>query len=189
MDGHRRAGRAALAAALALVLALSQGCTYLRHRGEDLLDLGDFGVTLSIKPGLALYANGVSVSPGGLSYVDGYFLGLGGGRLGFTRHYQRCWGLFVLGHETHAWGDFNKGDPTTLNRQYVGVLGLPTFAILQSRPAYMPSCIHYLHVGFFGVVANARYMEMLDFMLGWAYIDLARDDGRTMSRWPWRGDY
>ena len=29
-------------------------------------------------------------------------------------------------------------------------------------------------------------MEMLDFMLGWATIDVAGDDGTKLSAWPWR---
>ena len=175
--------------ALGVLLACSQGCSYLRYRGEDLLDIGDFGVTVSIIPGLAIYADAVSVLPFGASYVDGYFVGWGGGQVGFTRHYERCWGLLVIGHETHGWGKFSKSSPTTLNRQFVGALGLPLFPVVQSRPAYMPACVHYLHLGFIGAVANARYMEIIDFLLGLAYIDLARDDGKPMSRWPWRGNY
>jgi hypothetical protein len=175
--------------AMVWVLAASQGCTYLRYRGEDFLDIADIGFTVSIKPGFALYADAVSVLPLGFSYVDGYFLGWGGGQFGFTRHYEHCWGLLAIGHETHAWGKFSKGNPSTLNRQFVGIAGLPLFPVVQSRPSYMPACVHYLHLGFIGAAANARYMEIIDFLLGFACVDLARDDGKPMSRWPWRGRY
>ena len=37
-----------------------------------------------------------------------------------------------------------------------------------------------------GFVGNLRYIEMLDFMLGFAAIDIAGDDGYTYSRWPWQ---
>jgi len=37
-----------------------------------------------------------------------------------------------------------------------------------------------------GFVGNLRYLEMLDFMLGFAAIDIAGDDGYTYSRWPWQ---
>jgi hypothetical protein len=53
----------------------------------------------------------------------------------------------------------------------------------------MPSCIHYLHVGFIGAAANLRYMEVVDFVLGLTTLDLGGDDGTAIGRWPWRGDY
>jgi hypothetical protein len=187
MKARSLAARGWLLVGLALLAAAGGGCTYLRHRGEDLLDVVDLGVTASIWPGFALYADGVSVLPGGISYVDGYFVGIGGGRAGAMRHYETCWGLIAVGHETHGWGDFRKGDPSTLHRQFVGVLGLPLFPVVQSRPSYMPACVHYLHLGFVGVVANARYMEVVDFIVGWTTLDLACDDGTPIARWPWRG--
>jgi hypothetical protein len=178
--------RLCLAALALLSLSAATGCTYLKHRGEDFLEIVDIGITASWKPGLAVYADGVSVLPGGISYVDGYFLGWGGGQLGATRHFETCWGLLVVGHETHGWGEFDKDDPDTLNRQFVGALGVPLFPIVQSRPSYMPACVHYLHVLFIGAVANARYMEMVDFVLGLALVDLAGDDGEPLGTWPWR---
>jgi hypothetical protein len=187
MAGHSVRRRLGVLLALVWVCASSQGCTYLRHRGEDLLDIADIGVTASIKPGFALYVDAVSVLPLGISRVDGYFVGWGGGQVGFTRHYETCWGLLAIGHEVHAWGSFSKDDPSTLNRQFVGLGGLPMFPVVQSRPSYMPACVHYLHLGFIGAAANLRYMEIVDFLLGLACIDLAGDDGQPMSKWPWRG--
>ena len=108
MARHSALKRVSVALALVVVLACSQGCAYFRHRGEDLLEIADIGFTLSAKPGFALYADAVSVLPGGISYVDGYFLGWGGGQFGWTRHYEHCWGLLVIGHETHGWGKFSK---------------------------------------------------------------------------------
>ncbi len=170
---------------LALAVSASQGCTYLRHRAEDAVDAFDIGVTASIWPGLALYANAVSVAPGGFGYVDGWFLGVGGGRVGLTRHYERSIGLLIWGYEEVGWGDFDKGDKDTLYRQYVGVAGimLPPY---KASPAYMPACIHYLHVFFVGGVANLRYMEMVDFVLGWSTLDIAGDDGYRYAKWPWQ---
>jgi hypothetical protein len=52
-------------------------------------------------------------------------------------------------------------------------------------PAYFPACTHFLHLGFVGVVANARYAEMLDLILGFIGVDLACDDGRSVGRWIW----
>ena len=50
----------------------------------------------------------------------------------------------------------------------------------------MPACIHYVHVGWIGVMANLRYMQAPDFVLGLLCIDLALDDGRQIGRWPWQ---
>ncbi|MHC5035057.1 MAG: hypothetical protein ACYTFZ_08480 [Planctomycetota bacterium] len=177
--------------ALGVLFTASQGCSspgnvgiYLKHRAEDLLDTFDIGVTLSLWPGLAIYADAVSVAPGGIGYVDGWFVGLGGGQLGLTRHYEKSLGLLIWGYEEVGWGEFDKHDKDTLDRQFVGVAGilLPPY---KGRPAYMPSCIHYLHVLCVGAVANARYMEMIDFVLGWSTLDIAGDDGYKLSKWPW----
>jgi hypothetical protein len=119
--------------------------------------------------------------------VDGYFLGLGGGRLGFTRHFETCWGLLVLGHEIHGWGDFDKSDSTTLHEQYTGA-GVVLFPIVESRPSYMPACVHYFHALFVGFVGNLRYMEVVDFVVGFSTIDINGDDGKEMATWPWRNN-
>ena len=189
MKGHSVLARLSGVLILVVLLMAAQGCTYLKYRVQDAAEMMDLGVTFSLKPGLALYADGVSVLPGGFGYVDGYFAGWGGGQLGVTRHHEFCWGVLVLGHERHAWGDFDKGDPSTYSEQWVGVLGLPVFPFVESRPHYMPSCIHYLHLGWVGLAANARYMEMIDFVLGWTTLDIGGDDGKTIGKWPWRSEH
>jgi hypothetical protein len=172
---------------VALLLVGSSGCTtYLRHRAEDLLEVADVGITLSYKPGLALwFAAPFSLGAGIGGHVDGYFLGLGGGRLGFTRHYLNAWGLIAFGHETIGWGDFDLSDDRTLYRSMQGAAGIP-LALWHGSPAYTPTCNHEIHLGFIGAVGNLRYMEIADFVLGWALIDIGGDDGRKMGKWPWK---
>jgi len=145
---------------------------------------GTGGLTVSLWPGLAVYGDGVSVLPGGFGYVDGWFLGLGGNQIGFTRHYEKSVGLLIWGYEEVGWGDFDKADKDTLYRQYVGVAGilLPPY---RATPAYMPACVHYVHLLWVGAVANARYMEMIDFILGFTTLDIAGDDGHRFAKWPW----
>ncbi len=41
--------------------------------------------------------------------------------------------------------------------------------------------MHSIHVGYVGLVGNARYGEMADFLLGFAGIDIAGDDGRKLG--------
>jgi len=37
-----------------------------------------------------------------------------------------------------------------------------------------------------GLVGNANYYEMLDFVAGLAGIDLSGDDGAYTGKWPWQ---
>lgn len=116
---------------------LESGFRYVKHRFEDAFETVDLGLTFSKRPGLALYGNFASVAPGGYGHVDGYFLGVAGGRIGPMRHYQGSLGLLAWGYEEVGWGDFDKEDLTTLNYQGVGALGL--LAPPYGRPASAPS--------------------------------------------------
>jgi len=204
MTGGRACGWMATAV---LALCAVSGCTlgkqsvgeYFTYRANDLLDILELGFTYSDDAQIALYGAGISGVFGVLGYADfdGYYIGMGGGQLGITRHYVHDWGLAVWGHEKVGWGTFDPNDPSTLNEQDVGVLGAlfgpyglaghfgawggPGF-----HPGYMPACIHYIHLGWVGVVANLRYLEPLDFVLGIFCIDLFDDDGPQPGRWPWQ---
>ena len=172
-----------LLAALATCSATA-GCTYLRHRGEDAMDMLDIGVTLSKKPGLAVYYDFIPLVPLGFCHVDGYFAGLGGGQFGFMPHTQRNIGLGVWGQEAVGFGEFDLEDPETVNFQRSGLAGMVHGPF--PGPDYLISCPHYLHVGWIGLVGSPRYLQALDFVLGWAIIDLCSDDGRPRGSWPWR---
>ena len=37
-----------------------------------------------------------------------------------------------------------------------------------------------------GLVLNLRFMEMLDFVLGWSTLDIVGDDGKKLGKWPWQ---
>ncbi|KPK57419.1 MAG: hypothetical protein AMK73_10175 [Planctomycetes bacterium SM23_32] len=181
----RKAWRTLAVAALAVVLSCSVGCTYLVHRSEDALDIVDIGFTFTTKPMIGLYWNSLDIFPVGYSHIDGYFFGWGGGQLGFTRHYDKCYG-FGYAYQEIAWGDeFDVDDPETININYAGILGyvLPPY---KHDPAYSPACVHFFpHIGFVGLVWNARYMEMVDFVLSWTLFDLAGDDGVEVGHWIW----
>jgi hypothetical protein len=44
--------------------------------------------------------------------------------------------------------------------------------------------VHFFpHIAYVGLVWNARYMEMVDFALGWAGLDIAGDDGYEVGQW------
>ena len=122
--------RLGLGLALAACLAALQGCAVVRKiyiytsdRVNDGFDMVDFGVTLSGKRGLSVYGCGGGLFTLGAGYVDGYFVGVGGGRIGIFRHYHKAIGLVLWSYEEFGWGDFDVTKPETLNRRYVGLLG------------------------------------------------------------------
>ena len=39
--------------------------------------------------------------------------------------------------------------------------------------------MHYIHLGRVGLVANFRWGEIADFLLGWTTLDIAHDDNRA----------
>jgi len=110
---------------------------YVVDRVEDGLEMIDGGLTFSKKPGFALYGHFASLTPIGVGHFDGYFLGVGGGQLGLTRHYLSGVGLGVWGYEEIGWGDYDVEDLATLQSQGVGPLGivLPPY----QRPGSVPS--------------------------------------------------
>jgi hypothetical protein len=173
--------------ALVAAVSMSQGCRYAQHRLEDALEIVDIGLTFSDEPQVGLYWNSLDLLVFGYSNVDGYFAGWGGGQIGITRHYNNCYGL-IVGHEEIGWGEFDKDDPETLYVRYSGLAGLPSMATGGS-PNYTPACVHFFpHIGYVGLVWNARWMEMVDFVLGWTTIDISGDDGYKVGEWsfPWR---
>jgi len=184
MHRHVSVRRIGWVLVLAVFMSAFQGCTYMKYRGEDFAEMFDLGFTFTKTPQIGLYANGVSIAAGGYSNIDGWFVGWGGGQFGVTRHYNKCWGLVLIGEETMGWGDFDKNDPSTLYHQWQGIggiLGMPA----ETNPSYVPACVHFFpHIGFVGLVWNARYMEMVDFILGWSTLDIAGDDGYRFGKWP-----
>jgi len=174
-------GRMALVTGLAAVVLMT-GCGYLQHRVEDAGDMMDLGLTFSRRPGFALYYDFVPVVPIGCGRVEGAFVGLGAGRVGTMPHLQRSTGLILWGEEELAYGQYDPADPESMRFQRSGLIGLPQGPI--PGPDYMLSCPHYVHLGWFGVVATPRYLQMLDFLLGWTTLDIGLDDGSERGQWP-----
>jgi len=181
MMGNRVTRWALNGAVAAWVLVSAAGCTYLRHRGQDAMDVIDLGVSVSSKPGFALFYDFVPVVPIGYGKVDGHFLGLGGGRFGVMPHYEESYGAVLWGQEAVGFGVYDLDQPKTLNVQHSGLAGLVQGPV--PGPDYMISCPHYIHLGWIGVVASPRYLQALDFILGWTTLDIAYDDGLTPGAW------
>lgn len=172
------------AAALMLGIALSglSGCTNLQHRWEDALDMIDVGVTFTKTPQIAVYKACSPVFAFGYGKVDGSFLGLGGGQVGLLRHHLEGIGLALWGEQKVAFGEFDLDDLKTLNHQRSGPLGKKSAPY--PGPEYMLCCVDHLHLGWVGIVANARWLQMADFALGWFGADICNDDGKERGEWP-----
>lgn len=161
-------------AVLPVVAVLAQGCAYVQHRGQDALDMFDIGVTVTKKPQFGLYANCPFLAPAGYGKVDGRFIGIGGGKVGSMEHHQDNVGLLVTGRENTTFGENNADGKKAKD---VAPGGFVTDAVDRDE-AYDPTCVHYLHLGWVGVTGNIHYAEIPDFFLGWAGIDIRRDDGK-----------
>jgi len=182
MKGSSILRRLSVVVGLAGLLMATQGCTYLQHRGEDFAEMVDVGITLTDTPQWGFYWNSLEIFPVGYSEVDGTFVGWGGGQFGATRLYNKCWG-FGYGHEIVGWGEFDKYDESTLYVRNAGIIGIAS-PPYENGPAYTPACVHFFpHIGYAGLVWNARYMEMIDFFLGWTTLDICGDDGVKIGDW------
>jgi len=166
MRSYRRRGKSVAAAACVAAIACLSGCTYLNNRWSDAKQMMDLGFTFSKKPQFGLYANCPMVTPIGYSKVDGYFVGLGGGKLGAGEHHQNNAGLLLWGREENSWKGFGKDDKATIESHKAGFVGIAEDA-KEDRVKYRPACVHYLHLGFVGIMWNLNYYKMADFFCGW----------------------
>ena len=194
---------------LALLLSIG-GCTYLKHRADDFKEIVDIGFTISKKPYFALYADELSLLPVGYAHTDGHFIGWGGGQLGKTTHAVHLWGFLVHGKEELGWhrkyeneGGAKEGEAKEAWRKREGFIEQTAGVTMviddaarlitgkmfegQNQPDHSLSCLHYIHLGWFGIVVNVRTLDILDFILGWFGIDFGRldlggDDG-TERQW------
>jgi len=183
MDGQTLRTRVALAGLLLVSLAPLQGCSYLRYRVDDAAEILDIGVTFTKTPQFAAYTNCPIILPVGYGKVDGYFVGIADGKAGLMKHHQKSVGLLFWGREEVSWEDFDAKEADTLSVQGVGMMGLAQGE--ERTEPYKPACMHYLHIGWFGVVGNIRWLEIPDFLLGIFGLDPLHDDGPDGGWWFW----
>ncbi len=182
---------------LCAVLSGAAGCSavesvgrYFQYRFEDFCEVADVGLTITTTPQWGFYWNSLEVLLFGYSDVDGYFLGFGGGGIGIRRHSNKCYGL-IVGVEEVGWSGNLSPDPIpeeNIHKRMSGVpgilMGLTGSGEYGAGPNYTPACVHFFpHIGYVGLVWNLRYMEFVDFFLGWFGLDISGDDGRQVGRW------
>ncbi len=171
---------------LMLIMVPCLGCTYLTNRGRDAGDVIDLGLTFSGKPQIAVFYDFVPIVPIGYGRLDGRFAGLGGGRIaGWAPHYEKSYGLILWGEEELTFRNSyeelemlgSEERDEAVDFQRTGLIGM--FQGPFPSQDYLISCPHYLHLGWIGVVATPRYLQMVDFVLGWTTLDIGADDNRS----------
>ncbi len=173
------------------VVAALPGCAskYMKHRGDDALQMVDIGITTTKTPYGSFHLCGFGLVSLGVGRVDGQFHGLGGDQFGTTEHFHRDLGVILWSYDEVGWGKkMDPEKPETLQRLHIGPIGYLLYP--ERRPPYAFACLHYLHLGYVGLVGNIRYVEILDFLLGWASVDICNDDGKPplAGDWHWRTD-
>ena len=184
---HRRtfARHVVMIAALAVLMLGLTGCNYLKYRYEDFIEINDLGFTFTKTPQFSAYINCPTVIPIGYGKVDGYFVGFGQGKTGIMRHKHDVSGMLFWGKESSSYTAFDESEADTLSVQDVGLLGL---TMHNETAKKKPVCIHYLHLGWMGVVWNLRWADIPDFFLGFAGLDFQQDDGPDGGFWFWKTD-
>lgn len=138
---------------------LFSGCTYLKNRKNDAMDMFDVGITVSAKPGFSAYVDGGLVLPIGVSYVDGKLLGIGRSTFGVHDFRQKGVGYVIGGSLQRGVDNYDPEDPYAPKRYDTGLLGYAkgtTFAQLgpaeeeTERPRTRATCPKTLHLGWIG---------------------------------------
>ena len=107
-----------------ILVTCCAGCgTYLRNRGNDALDMWDFGLSVSSKPGLALLpADYMNVTPIGFSRIEGNYYGVYKSRWGSWKISDSIWGALVWGDQTLTIGEFDPNDPHQFHPEAIAAL-------------------------------------------------------------------
>lgn len=188
--------RFVLAGAMVALTWLPSGCTYLAKRGHDAADMFEIGITTSSKPQFAFhpidYFNCVAL---GYSNVEGTYWGIGGrtvGRMPFKD--KSSWGLVFWGRDNLTIGDFDTNDPHQVWRKDMNTLREEGKPLPVERPEYSKGlvsilhrdhsappitymqCRRNIHLGWIGIHASGRPLDILDFILGWTTLDILHDD-------------
>ena len=191
-----RVVRSAMVVVVGLGLVGLSGCTYLGHRGRDAADMFEVGLTFSKKPQFALlpvdYFNLIGL---GYSQVEGTYAGIGNRRVGaMPIHDDGSYGLLFWGKDALKIGDFNPRDPHEVWVDDMEALAAAGQPLPTARPDYnkglirLPvegeapppvtfmQCRRNVHLGWIGLHASFRPLDIVDFLVGWTTLDILNDD-------------
>jgi len=185
-----------LAGILLPTLLLTNGCVYLQNRGHDAADMFEVGITVSSKAQLAIYPaayfNLVSL---GYSNVEGTYYGIGGRTIGSMPFKDKAsWGVVLWGYDNLNVGPFNPDDPHQAWRSDMAKVKAQGNPLPGDRPEYSYGaitlaveghsappityfqCRRNVHLGWIGIHASLRPLDIVDFILGWTTLDILGDD-------------
>jgi hypothetical protein len=172
---------------MAAWMLATSGCAYMADRGGDLLDIVDIGLTFSdhLEPDIGLYIDYFNIIPLGGSRIDGKMLGIGNRRIGWMDYEHNSWGVVLCGTEQKGCGPFEAADPHQARRDQTDATerprfgaGLPRMIVDDNRPPF-PNYIEVdrcLHLGWIGIYATARPLDLIDFIVGFTTLDFMGDD-------------
>ena len=175
-----------LAVVAALLLQLT-GCTYMKARGRDAMDMFDVGITVndSVVPQFGCYFDQFTVIGIGYSHVDCKVLGVVNRHAGFMNYKNHDWNALVWGSKQDGAEPFNPADPRQARQDQRNLKERPAFDTGFVReipsentppPLQFAQCNRIIHLGYVGVIFNVRPGEILDFILGWSTLDIIGDD-------------
>ena len=167
---------------LALAFGAAPGCTYFQNRGRDAAEMFDLGLTFSAKPQIGLYVNCPVIAPIGYGHVDGYYAGVGAGKVGVMKHQQENAGALFWGYEKNTWQNSTGEGPKSGEDQPVGLLAIAR-GERGERP-YKASCKHYFHLGWVGLTANINWVGIGNFFTGWFGVDIMGHDEDSPAPTP-----
>jgi len=176
-----------LAAALA---CLFSGCAYMKDRGNDLIDIMDLGITVNdkIEPQFGLYIDFFNILPLGYSHIEAKTIGFGNRQGGWLYYADDSWGVIFWGREMKALGEFNPKDPHRTRKDQREATEWPYYNVGLARmiseddsppTAQFIECQRVLHLGWIGIFAHLRPIDVVDFILGWTTLDIVGDDNIT----------
>jgi hypothetical protein len=170
---------------LVMATVLGSGCAYLKNRGNDATDFLELGFTVSQKPGVAVFTDCYSVIPIGYSNVNGKIIGFGNRQIGVLDFEHKTWGVLARGSYKQGLGVFDPRDPHVARKDQakdkpwprfdMGVAGLIIGKSWRPFPAFY-ECDKSFHLGWAGIHLKYRWLDLLDFLVGWTTVDFMGDD-------------
>mgnify|MGYP006281273005 FL=1 len=172
---------------LIVALSLTTGCSYMKDRGNDALDIMDIGFSVNdrIEPQFGLYLDFFNILPLGYSNVEGKALALGNRQAGWLYHADKSWGVIGWGKEMKALGEFNPENPHRARPDQRDIDHWPYYNVGAVRmideddappTVQFIECNRILHIGWVGFFAHLRPVDLADFIMGWTTLDIVGDD-------------
>lgn len=172
-----------------LVCVLLAGCStpYMQNRKNDLADIVDLGITVNGgKPQFGLFLDFFNITPLGWSNLHVTNIGLQNRSFGVMPYENKSWGLLLTGKELRGASDnFNPLDPHQARPDQKNLTKRPAFDsgfISLAKGTNTPPVVQYgtcnrgLHLGWIGLHATLRPIDLIDFVLGLTTLDIAGDD-------------